>query len=39
MDILKSGGLYSGDTFYIVAGNTVESYDLDTFNKIDDIVL
>lgn len=32
-------GLYSGDTFYIAAGNTVESYDLDTFNKIDDIVL
>ena len=35
----EARGLYSGDTFYIVAGNTVESYDLDTFDKIDDIVL
>lgn len=32
-------GLYVGDTFYLAAGNTVESYRLETFEKIDDIVL
>lgn len=32
-------GVYSGDTLYIVDGNTVESYGLETFEKIDDIVL
>lgn len=32
-------GLYAGDTFYLAAGNTVESYHLATFEKIDDIVL
>lgn len=32
-------GVYSGDVFYIVSGNTVESYAMDTFKKIDDIVL
>lgn len=32
-------GLYAGDTFYLAAGNTVESYHLGTFEKIDDIVL
>lgn len=32
-------GLYSKDTFYLVAGNTVESFRMDTFEKIDDIVL
>lgn len=31
--------LYAGDTLYLTAGNTVESYRLDTFDKIDDIVL
>lgn len=32
-------GVYSGDTFYLAAGNTVESYSMVTFEKIDDIVL
>lgn len=32
-------GVYAGDTFYLVAGNTVESFTMDTFKKIDDIVL
>ncbi len=31
--------LYSGSRFYLVTGNTVESYDIKTFEKIDDIVL
>lgn len=32
-------GLYSGSRLYLIAGNTVESYDIKTFEKIDDIVL
>ena len=32
-------GVYSGDKIYIVAGNTVESYAIDGFKKVDDIVL
>lgn len=32
-------GLYAGERFYLVSGNTVESYTLDGFEKIDDIVL
>lgn len=32
-------GLYSGGRFYLVTGNTVESYAMDGFEKIDDIVL
>lgn len=32
-------GLYSGDRLYIVEGYAIESYDLTTFDKIDDIVL
>lgn len=32
-------GLFSEDTFYLVAGNTVESFRMDTFEKVDDIVL
>jgi inhibitor of cysteine peptidase len=32
-------GVYAGDNFYLIAGNTVESFDLETFDKIDDIVL
>ena len=32
-------GLYAGDRFYLVQGNAVESFDLNTFDKIDDIVL
>lgn len=35
----EARGVYSGDTFYVVAGNTVESYTMDSFKKIDDIVL
>lgn len=31
--------MYSGSRLYLVAGNTVESYDIKTFEKIDDIVL
>lgn len=31
--------LYSGSRLYLVTGNTVESYDIKTFEKIDDIVL
>lgn len=32
-------GIYAGENLYLVAGNTIESYQLDTFEKIDDIVL
>lgn len=32
-------GVYSGDKIYIVSGNTVESYTIDGFRKVDDIVL
>lgn len=32
-------GLYIGDRFYLVAGNTVEAFSLNTFDKVDDIVL
>ncbi len=32
-------GLYAGDRFYLVSGNTVESYDFEGFQKVDDIVL
>ncbi|MGC4018752.1 MAG: beta-propeller domain-containing protein [Muricomes sp.] len=35
----EARGIYSGNVFYIVSGNTVESYNMDTFDKIDDIVL
>ncbi len=31
--------MYSGSRLYLVAGNTVESYDMKTFEKVDDIVL
>lgn len=30
-------GVYVGDTFYLVAGNTVESFTMDTYQKIGDI--
>lgn len=30
---------YVGDKFFLVAGNVLESYRLDTFEKIDDLVL
>ena len=32
-------GLYAGERFYLVAGNTVESYTLSGFEKLDDLVL
>lgn len=32
-------GLYVDDRFYLVQGNAAESFDLNTFDKIDDIVL
>lgn len=32
-------GIYAGDRFYIVTANTVESFALDSFDKIDDVVL
>ena len=32
-------GLYAGNVFYLVDGNTVRSYDMTNFKKIDDIVL
>lgn len=32
-------GLYVGDVFYLVENRTVESYTLNGFEKIDDIVL
>lgn len=32
-------GIYVGDKFYIVTGNTVESFMLESFDKVDDIVL
>lgn len=32
-------GLYAGEKFYLIVGNTVESYTLSGFEKIDDIVL
>lgn len=39
MSYAEVRGLYAGEVFYLVAGNTVESYTMDTFDKIDDIVL
>lgn len=35
----EARGVYAGETFYLIAGNTVESYTLSGFEKIDDIVL
>ena len=32
-------GLYAGESFYLVSGNTVEKYELNGFKKVDDIVL
>lgn len=32
-------GMYYGSRLYLIAGNTVESFDIKTFEKIDDIVL
>ena len=35
----ETRGLYAGEKFYLIAGNTIESYTLAGFEKIDDIVL
>ncbi|HIZ13187.1 MAG TPA: beta-propeller domain-containing protein [Candidatus Mediterraneibacter stercorigallinarum] len=35
----ESRGLYAGAKFYLIVGNTIESYTLAGFEKIDDIVL
>lgn len=35
----EARGMYAEDTFYLISGNTVESYTLSGFEKIDDIVL
>lgn len=32
-------GIYAGDKFYIVTGTTVESFMLESFDKVDDLVL
>lgn len=32
-------GLYAGERFYLVTEATVESYRLDNFEKVDDVVL
>lgn len=32
-------GLYAGERFYLVCGNTVESFTLDSFEKVDDMIL
>lgn len=32
-------GLYVGDTFYLITGSTIESFTMDGFEKIDDMVL
>lgn len=35
----ETRGLYAGDRFYLICGSSVESYTLDGFEKIDDLVL
>ena len=32
-------GMYAGDTFYLISANTIESFRLADFEKVDDIVL
>ena len=32
-------GMYAGDTFYLISANTIESFRLSDFKKVDDIVL
>lgn len=32
-------GMYAGDTFYLISANTIESFRLADFKKVDDIVL
>lgn len=32
-------GVYAGERFYLLQGSSIESYHIDTFEKIDDIVL
>lgn len=35
----EARGVYIGDVFYLVKGRIIESYDLQTFEKMDDVVL
>ena len=32
-------GVYIKDTLYVVQGNIIEAYSLNTFKKVDDIIL
>lgn len=32
-------GMYLGETFYLISANTIESYMMSDFEKVDDIVL
>lgn len=32
-------GLYAGERFYLISGNTIESFNLSDFEKVDDMVL
>lgn len=36
---MTAKGVYIGDVFYVVNGNTIQSFDLKTYKKIDDLVL
>lgn len=38
-DGYSSRGLYSGNTLYVVKGGTIQSFDLNSHEKIDDLVL
>ena len=36
---LGTRGIYIGDVLYIVKGNIIEAYDLNSYNKVDDIII
>lgn len=36
---MTAKGVYIGDVFYVVNGNTIQSFDMKTYKKIDDLVL
>ena len=36
---LGTRGIYIGDVLYIVKGNIIEAYDLNSYNKVDDIIV
>lgn len=36
---MSTRGLYVGERYYIIKGNAIESYDMRTFEKLDDILL